>query len=80
MRLCQIAGSVGTVSHVRSSLDKPGMLPAYNTARPTMSRSYFQGLMVSEKFIYSPQKRRGVQVSCVNTSEAAKSEKSSGMF
>ncbi|XP_070681408.1 uncharacterized protein [Malus domestica] len=69
--------SVGTVSHVRSLLDKPGMLPVYNTRRPTPSRSYFQGLMVSEKFIYSSQKRRGVLVSCVKTSEAAKTENSS---
>ncbi|PQP97691.1 uncharacterized protein Pyn_10687 [Prunus yedoensis var. nudiflora] len=30
--------SVGTVSHVRPSLDKPGMLPAYKTARPTLPR------------------------------------------
>ncbi|CAN6705316.1 unnamed protein product [Malus baccata var. baccata] len=69
--------SVGTVSHVRSLLEKPGMLPLYNTRRPTPGRSYFQGLMVSEKFIYSSQKRKGVLVSCVKTSEAAKTENSS---
>ncbi|XP_062000258.1 uncharacterized protein LOC133717551 isoform X1 [Rosa rugosa] len=69
--------SVGTVSQIHSFVDKPGMLPVYNARRPTSSRSYFQGLMVSEKFIYSPQKRKGVLISCVKTTEAAKTENSS---
>ncbi|XP_050385882.1 uncharacterized protein LOC126802314 isoform X2 [Argentina anserina] len=69
--------SVGTVSQIRSFADKPGMLPVYNARRPTSSRSSFQGLMVSEKFIYSPQKRKGVLISCVKTTEAAKTENSS---
>lgn len=33
--------------------------------------------MVSEKFIYSPQKRKGILISCVKTTEAAKTENSS---
>ncbi|KAM5556779.1 hypothetical protein ABKV19_024262 [Rosa sericea] len=69
--------SVGTVPQIRSFVDKPGMLPVYNARRPTSSRSYFQGLMVSEKFIYSPQKRKGVLISCVKTTEADKTENSS---
>lgn len=56
------------------------MLLACNARRPTPSRSYFQGLMVSEKFIYSPQKRKGILISCVKTTEAAKTENSSGKF
>lgn len=36
--------------------------------------------MVSEKFIYSPQKRKGILISCVKTTEAAKTENSSGKF
>ncbi|KAL6131672.1 hypothetical protein ACLB2K_070046 [Fragaria x ananassa] len=69
--------SVGTVSQIRSFTDKPGVLPVYNARRPTYSRLYFQGMMVSEKFIYSPQKRKGVLISCVKTTEAAKTENSS---
>ncbi|KAL5568857.1 hypothetical protein UlMin_025432 [Ulmus minor] len=67
--------SMGTVSHTRSLLEKPGMVPI-DSFQFNPSKSYSQGLTVSRKSIYSPIKQKKMLVSCAKTSEANETAKS----
>lgn len=62
--------SVGTVSNMRSSLEKPGILPVHNATWSTSSRCPIQGLIVGRKFHPPLVKREGTVVSCVKTSDS----------
>lgn len=65
MQYCVLPGSVGTLSHVQSLLEKPGMLPMFQTSLATQNRSYNEGLRIRSKFISKP-----LLATCLNTSEA----------
>ncbi|KAL7214707.1 hypothetical protein ACSBR1_026983 [Camellia fascicularis] len=62
--------SVGTVSHVRSILERPCVVAMHNATWPNLSKS-FGGKLVSY-----PIKQEGMVVSCVKTSEVTLAVKS----
>ncbi|XP_062092392.1 uncharacterized protein LOC133798193 [Humulus lupulus] len=62
--------AVGTTSHTRSFIEKPGMVPAYNASQFTPNRSCIQNLTIGGKLMYSTKKHKGMLVSCVKTSDA----------
>ncbi|KAK9283332.1 hypothetical protein L1049_011571 [Liquidambar formosana] len=68
--------SVGTVSHMRSLVERPGMVPMCNATLPISSKLHIQGFTVGGKLVSYPVKRKGTLVSCVKTSETAITAKS----
>ena len=75
---CGISGSVGTISHTRSFLEKAGMVPVYNASQFTSNRSCIQSLTIGGRSIYTPKNHKRMLVSCVKTSEPKETEKSNG--
>ncbi|KAL7229230.1 hypothetical protein ACSBR2_007850 [Camellia fascicularis] len=68
--------SVGTVSLVRSVLERPCMVAVHNATWPTLSRSHIQGLTCGGKLVSIPIRREGMVVSCIKASETAVAAKS----
>ena len=73
-----ISDSASAVSHVRSVLERPGMVAAHNATWPTVSRSHIQGPAFSEKLVSNPVKWGGMIVSCLKKSETTGAVKSDG--
>ncbi|THG10597.1 hypothetical protein TEA_012344 [Camellia sinensis var. sinensis] len=65
--------SVGTVSLVRSVLERPCMVAVHNATWPTLSRSHIQGLTFGGSI---PIRREGMVVSCIKASETVVAAKS----
>ncbi|XP_028093572.1 uncharacterized protein LOC114293660 isoform X1 [Camellia sinensis] len=68
--------SVGTVSHVRSILERPCMVAMHNSTWPNLSKSHIQGFTFGGKLVSYPIKQEGMVVSCVKTSEVTLAAKS----
>ncbi|CAL5407532.1 unnamed protein product [Camellia sinensis] len=68
--------SVGTVSHVRSVLERPCMVAMHNSTWPNLSKSHIQGFTFGGKLVSYPIKQEGMVVSCVKTSEVTLAAKS----
>ncbi|KAJ7963908.1 Biotin carboxyl carrier protein of acetyl-CoA carboxylase [Quillaja saponaria] len=64
--------SVGTISHARSFIEKPGTVPMHNGSWTSPRKLNIQGLVHGGKLVYSLRKQKGILVSCVKTSEAIK--------
>ncbi|KAG7999163.1 hypothetical protein I3843_01G293700 [Carya illinoinensis] len=71
--------SVGTTSHVCSSLEKPSLVRVlYNASWAISRKSSIQGSTISGKPFVSSTKWKGMVVSSVKTSEATETSKSDG--
>ncbi|KAK7300473.1 hypothetical protein RJT34_11317 [Clitoria ternatea] len=68
-----------TLSHMQTSLQKPGIIPIHAVGWNSQSRLFIQRLAIDEKHINSRNKWNQMLVSCANTTEAiaTKSEASS---
>lgn len=75
-----ILGSVGTISHARSYLEKPGMISVYNAGQFNRNATSIPSLTSNGRLIYSPKKQNRLIVSSVKTSEAKELTKSNGKF
>lgn len=62
--------AVGTVTHLRSLLDRPGMVPIHCCMWTASHKPHIHDLTIGGHLTSSPVKRRGKIVSSVKTSEA----------
>ncbi|KAF8402552.1 hypothetical protein HHK36_010638 [Tetracentron sinense] len=69
---------VGTITHVQSLREGPGMLPIYGTT--SNKASFSQGLKVCGRPVSSRVNRNGTLLTCVKASETAVAAKSDGEF
>ncbi|RDY09496.1 accB, partial [Mucuna pruriens] len=60
-------GLTGTMSHMQSSLQKPGIIPIHSVGWNSQSRLFTQGLAIGVKHINSHSKWRRTLVSCAKT-------------
>lgn len=73
-----ISDPIGTMAQLRSSVEKPNIVPMHNTGWNSQSTLYMQHLGNGEKHINSQIKWKKTRVSCVNTAEDTKTTKSDG--
>lgn len=76
--LCTYQDSVGTVLNLRSSLEKPGILPVHNVTWSTSSKCSIQGLTVGRKLLSPAMKSEGTVVLCAKASASTAITKSDG--
>ncbi|KAM7499413.1 hypothetical protein LguiA_023827 [Lonicera macranthoides] len=72
--------SIGTVTHMRSLLERPGFVPVQNATWPVSSKFPVQGLTFGWKLASSPIKQEGTLVSCVKTSDTIMKATSDGLL
>lgn len=75
-----ISDPVGAMSHMRSSLEKPAVVPCHNVRWNSSSGLFIQLLANGEKHINSRTRGRKTLVSCAKTVEAINTTKSDGGF
>ncbi|KAJ1401147.1 biotin/lipoyl attachment domain-containing protein [Sesbania bispinosa] len=72
------SGPTGFMSHMQSSLQKPGVIPIQNVGWNSQSRLFIQSLAIGEKRINSHNKWKRTLVSSAKTAEAIDTTKSEG--
>lgn len=70
--------SMGTISPLRSSFERAGVVSTHNPAWLISTKSSIQGSSFGCDLIFSQKKRAGALVSCVKSSEVAVLDKSNG--
>ncbi|KAK7305932.1 hypothetical protein VNO77_43845 [Canavalia gladiata] len=67
---------IGTMSHMRPSLEKPAVVPIHNVRWNLKNTLFIQHLANGEKYINSHTKGKNTLVSCAKTAEAISTSKS----
>ncbi|KAH1160482.1 hypothetical protein AAZX31_11G237700 [Glycine max] len=67
---------IGTMSHVRASLEKQAVVPIHNAGWNSKSRLFIQHLAYGQKHINSHTKGKNTLISCGKTAEAINASKS----
>jgi hypothetical protein len=78
-RYCWITDPIGTISHVRSSIEKAAVVPCQKV-RWNSNNGLLQHLTNGEKHIHSHTRGKKTLVSCAKTIEAVNTTKSDGGF
>lgn len=73
-----ISDPIGTMSHVRASLEKQAVVPIHNAGWNSKSRLFIQHLAYGQKHINSHTKGKNTLISCGKTAEAINASKSDG--